>query len=49
MFSEPNLNETLEPGTRPAVDHQSTGEMRTEVIASTLPTTGIDSTDTFLL
>ena len=48
-FSEPNLNETLEPRTQPAVDDPSTDEISTEVITSTLPTTGIDNTGTCLL
>ena len=43
IFLEPFVKETLEPGTEPSVDDPRTNEMRTEIIASTLPTTGFDT------
>ena len=42
-FLEPNLKETLELGTEPSVEDPRTDEMRTDIIASTLPTTGFDT------
>ena len=45
MFSEPNLNETLEPRTKPDADDPSTDKMTTEVIASSLHTSGLGKND----
>ena len=43
QFLEPFIKETLEPETEPSVDDPRTNEMRTEIIDSTLPTTGFDT------
>ena len=42
LILEPFVKDTLEPVTEPSVDDPRTNEMRTEIIDSTLPTTGFD-------